>query len=79
MRHLENPKTMAYYLTMEGLLFEVDLVSLENRIPKQVNISATRFSQQVGINPPLFFVFSMMADGRAILWMCMECSMSCRP
>jgi hypothetical protein len=29
MRHLENPKTMAYFLTMEGLLFEVDLVSLE--------------------------------------------------
>lgn len=30
-RHLDHPKTMAYFLTMEGLLFETDLVSLETR------------------------------------------------
>jgi len=28
-RHLKHPKTMVYFLTMEGLLFETDLVSLE--------------------------------------------------
>lgn len=30
-RHLIHPETMAYYLTMEGLLFEVDLNTLETR------------------------------------------------
>lgn len=30
-RHLEHPETMAYFLTMEGLLFEADLKTLETR------------------------------------------------
>ncbi|MBX3177019.1 MAG: hypothetical protein KF886_06655 [Candidatus Hydrogenedentes bacterium] len=30
-RHLSEPRTMAYFLTMEGLLFEVDLETLEAR------------------------------------------------
>jgi hypothetical protein len=30
-RHLQHPKTKAYFLTMEGLLFEADLVTLETR------------------------------------------------
>lgn len=30
-RHLEKPATMAYFLTMEGLLFEADLETLETR------------------------------------------------
>lgn len=31
MRHLEHPKTMVYFLTMEGLLFEMDLKTLETK------------------------------------------------
>ena len=31
MRHLIHPDTMVYYLTMEGLFFEVDIASLEAR------------------------------------------------
>ena len=31
-RHLTKPKTMAYYLTMEGLLYEVDLETLESTL-----------------------------------------------
>lgn len=31
-RHLTQPKKMAYYLTMEGLLFEVDLETLETTL-----------------------------------------------
>lgn len=30
-RHLEHPETMVYFLTMEGLLFETDLKTLETR------------------------------------------------
>ena len=30
-RHLDQPKTKAYYLTMEGLLFEADLQTLETK------------------------------------------------
>ena len=30
-RHLKHPETMAYFLTMEGLLFETDLNTLETR------------------------------------------------
>ena len=31
-RHLTHPKTMAYFLTMEGLLFEADLTTLETKL-----------------------------------------------
>ena len=31
MRHLDNPKNKVYFLTMEGLFFEVDIVTLEAR------------------------------------------------
>src|SRR5262249_51516882 len=30
-RHLEHPESMAYFLTMEGLLFEANLITLETR------------------------------------------------
>lgn len=59
-RHLENPKTMAYFLTMEGKLFEVDLSSLE----------ATELydlTQEFGIQGQPHFKGAHTAQGRLIV------------
>jgi len=36
-RHLVHPERMAYFLTMEGLLFEADLITLETNLLANVN------------------------------------------
>lgn len=60
MRHLEKPKTMVYFLTMEGLLFEVDLKTLE--ATQLVNLV-----EELGIEGPPHFKGGHMAQGRVVV------------
>ena len=60
MRHLEHPKTMVYFLTMEGLLFEVNLKTLE----------ATKLAdlvEELGIEGQPHFKGAHTAQGRVVV------------
>ena len=59
-RHLVHPKTMVYFLTMEGLLFETDLETLETReLANVVN--------ELGIEGQPHFKGAHTAQGRLVV------------
>ncbi len=60
MRHLDKPKTMVYFLTMEGLLFEVDLKTL--KATELVNLV-----EELGIKGQPHFKGGHMAQGRVVV------------
>ncbi len=59
-RHLEHPETMAYFLTMEGLLFETDLTTLETR-------QKADLVQQLGIEGQPHFKGCFTAQNRVVV------------
>jgi hypothetical protein len=60
-RHLQEPKTKAYYLTMEGLLFEADLRTLEVR-------KLSNLVKELGINQGyIHFKGAHTAQGRLVV------------
>lgn len=60
MRHLDHPKTMVYFLTMEGLLFEVRLETLE---AKQL----VDLVKELGIKGQPHFKGGHTAQGRVVV------------
>lgn len=59
-RHLVHPKTMVYFLTMEGLLFETDLQTLETR--ELADVTA-----ELGIEGQPHFKGAHTAQGRLVV------------
>ncbi len=58
-RHLERPESMAYFLTMEGLFFEVDLKTLEAR-------QIADLVKELGITGQPHFKGCFTAQGRVV-------------
>jgi hypothetical protein len=60
MRHLDKPKSMVYFLTMEGLLFETDLETLEST--QLINLV-----DELGIKGQPHFKGGHTAQGRVVV------------